>query len=366
MKSRNVAIDLAKLAFCFGIVFLHMNPIRIASEPDLIMCFGYLGVEFFFIVSGWLMANSAAKVCMEKTTLGDATLCFLRKKFITIFPYYTIAVIVSIIILHYPDLYFTKSMAKNLLMSIPYVLQLELAGFQTFEIMAPAWFLSAMFLSMFILYPLLLKFQSTFTHIIAPNIAIWGYGYLIYTVGALSTIEPTGDSFLHTGIIRAFAGISLGCCSYSVTMSLKLYNPQLIPPPPRTPSKLLTIIELLCYVFAFLCMQTSDLLRPDFLFLLLISIAVTISFSNLSYTSFLSKSKTIQSISAGLGKLSMCLYLSNAPARNFTCIILPSELGVSRLLPYLIINIIMGFLLLILGDFLLKGLTVMKDKLHSF
>lgn len=41
MKSRNVAIDLAKLAFCFGIIFLHMNPIRIASEPDLIMCFGY-------------------------------------------------------------------------------------------------------------------------------------------------------------------------------------------------------------------------------------------------------------------------------------------------------------------------------------
>lgn len=308
------------------------------------------------------MANSAAKVCMEKTTLGEATLYFLRKKFSNIFPYYMIAVITSIIILHYPDLYFTKSMARNLLMSIPYVLQLELAGFQTFEIIAPAWFLSATFLSMFILYPLLLKFQSTFTHIIAPNIAIWGYGYLIYTVGALSTIEPTGGSFLHTGIVRAFAGISLGCCCYSATTSLISRSPFNI----TSPSKLLSVIEFLCYVFAFLCMRTGDLFRPDFLFLLLISIAVTISFSNLSYTSLLSKPKIMQSVSVFFGKLSMCLYLANAPARNFTCIIIPSELGISRLLPYLIINIIMGFLLLILGDLFLKGLTVMKDKLGIF
>ena len=77
MKNRNIMIDFARLLFCFGIIFLHMNPIRIQSESSLIMCFGYLGVEFFFIVSGWLMAKKADSIDVSKENIGDATLKFL-------------------------------------------------------------------------------------------------------------------------------------------------------------------------------------------------------------------------------------------------------------------------------------------------
>ena len=242
------------------------------------------------------------------------------------------------------------------MLSIPYVLQLELAGYQTFEIFSPAWFLSALFLSMFILFPLQLRFKSVFCQIIAPNIAIWGYGYLIYTVGRLSTIEPLEGTYLHTGMIRAFAGISLGCCCYyaSKMLSKSKFGSKLSIP--------LTIVEIGCYIVAFLCIRTGDLFRPDFMFLLLVSIAITISFSNCSYTSLLGGGQVFQVLGAHAGKLSLCLYLSNMPARNLACLILPLERNISRLGLYFAINIVMGVALLLLVNIVLKIYSRIKGR----
>lgn len=359
MRNRNVVIDFARLLFCFGIIFLHMNPIRIESESELIMCFGYLGVEFFFIVSGWLMANKADRIEVNSIDIGNATLRFLWKKFSNIFPYYIVAAIASFVILHWPDMFFTRTMARDLLLSVPYIMQLELAGFQTYEIFSPAWFLSALFLSMFILFPLCLRFKSSFGKIVAPNIAIWCYGYLIYTVGALSTIEPLEGTYLHTGMLRGLAGISLGCCCYYATKALQT---SLVRVKPSVP---LTVIEVGCYLLAFLSMRTSDLFRPDFIFLLLVSIAITIFFSNLSYTSFLSKSKVMSILGGYAGKLSMCLYLTNMPAQNLTCILLPIERNISRLGLYLVINIIFGLVLMIVIDVVSRIFKNIKSRKKS-
>ena len=70
----------------------------------------------------------------------------------------------------------------------------------------PAWYISAMLLSMFILYPLLLLLRDKFTYIIAPLASIVIYGYLLFRVGNLATINPLEGSFVYTGLLRGIAG----------------------------------------------------------------------------------------------------------------------------------------------------------------
>ena len=175
---------------------------------------------------------------------------------------------------------------------------------------------------------------------IAPIISIGVYGYLLHNVESLSTSQFIPGSLLHTGVLRAFAGISLGCTIYEISGFLsRKYSSDSV----KT-YVAFTIIEVLGYAVAFLLMRTSDLFRPDFVFLVLIIIAVSISFSNLSYTSHIFKKPHLW-----IGNLSMAMYLTNYPARELAIMLLPEELNRSRLVPYFFINIAFAILIMLIS-----------------
>lgn len=79
MKSRrNVLIDLIRLYFCFGIALFHFGD----SIEYPFKRHGYIGVEFFLIVSGFLLT---AHVHREKTqqnySLAESTFRFGIRRF---------------------------------------------------------------------------------------------------------------------------------------------------------------------------------------------------------------------------------------------------------------------------------------------
>lgn len=59
MTKRNQIIDIAKLVFCIGILLNHTNSLNGVNKSNIIMQYGFLGVEFFFVVSGFLMAKKS-------------------------------------------------------------------------------------------------------------------------------------------------------------------------------------------------------------------------------------------------------------------------------------------------------------------
>ena len=63
-KKRNGTIDILRFLFCIGILLFHIEK-YIFEEPSLkngihfdFFPHGSIGVEFFFLVTGWLMAKS--------------------------------------------------------------------------------------------------------------------------------------------------------------------------------------------------------------------------------------------------------------------------------------------------------------------
>ena len=54
-EKRNGTIDFFRFVFAAGIVFYHARPL---IQQELFVC-GYIGVEFFFLVSGYLLMKKA-------------------------------------------------------------------------------------------------------------------------------------------------------------------------------------------------------------------------------------------------------------------------------------------------------------------
>lgn len=62
MKKRNGEIDILRAAFAIIILIYHCHIIYLKSANYFIR--GYLGVEFFFLVSGYYLAKNAKKVVL--------------------------------------------------------------------------------------------------------------------------------------------------------------------------------------------------------------------------------------------------------------------------------------------------------------
>ena len=90
-KTRNGTIDLMRILFTLCIVIHH------AHQAGLRMNCGYIGVEFFFIVTGYLVMNKIADFDGEKFEV----LPFLFHKLKAFYPEFICAHIIGLIVILY-------------------------------------------------------------------------------------------------------------------------------------------------------------------------------------------------------------------------------------------------------------------------
>lgn len=213
--SRNAEIDFWKFISIMIIVLHHSY--RVLGERRVFFRQGSLFVEFFFIVSGYFMALSASK--MQKAnieTLGSETVKFVLKKIRGILPCYIFGAIATLLGNIWLNGFDSTIMTWKLLKTPFSVLFLEMTGIPGYNITASNWYLSAMFIAMFILYPLLRYRTDLFLKVIAPVTSALLYGYMIKHDSYM------GDPYLwygfcEKGLLRAIAGLSLGCAAYAVS-----------------------------------------------------------------------------------------------------------------------------------------------------
>lgn len=163
--------------FCIMIVIFHVTE-RVPEEGSL-MKHGRIGVEFFFLVSGYLMAKKALNTKEENLSIGQETVQYIWKKIKSFFPYIVVAFIFSFLVNNYYKPY-TKSQIVN---SIWNLFLVDMSGVKTTFVIEQTWYISAMLMSMLILYPLIRKYKKNFTHIIAPIIVLFVGGWLAHKTG---------------------------------------------------------------------------------------------------------------------------------------------------------------------------------------
>ena len=84
--ARNGKVDLLKFLFSIIVIIYHFD--NAVKYPFEIFTRGYIGVEFFFVTSGFLFAKSLSKYTYQKETLISNSVGFMKKKFLSFFQYH--------------------------------------------------------------------------------------------------------------------------------------------------------------------------------------------------------------------------------------------------------------------------------------
>lgn len=334
MKKHNGIIGFWKFAFCLLILIYHANIFKSGNET-ILFSKGSIGVEFFFLVSGFLLAKSVFnKKEQKEESLGKETILFIYKKIKRFFPYILVCFIGGLIV----KTIYSDMTIRDYVLSIWELFFLRMAGFRTTVVNGAAWYISAMLLAMLILYPLLRKFKKNFIYLGAPIIVIFLAGILNNNYFSLR-VPDEWLGFFYKGFIRAFMELSLGCILYLVCEKISKLNFT------KFGKILITSIEIIGFLIPFIIFQFIDSATTyDFVVLAIISISIVLAFSEKTLEFKLFNNK----VNLYLEKLSLPVYLSHTFIRT---IINESSLTINlsyyeKLIIFIIVTILFSMILM--------------------
>jgi len=298
-KPRNGAIDFWKFVFSILVVQFHSsNLTKIKTTPFVGAA---IAVEFFFLVSGYLMAASLSRYKEEEIMVGRDSRNFMLHKIRGLCPEIFIAWGIGFAVQHIARKNVTPaSLVKDLMTGIWDMFFLRESGLEGFKANPAAWYISAMLLAMLVLVPLFLKNRDVFLNVWAPVLAIAALGYLSKNVGDLR--GPTDWlGFCYKGWLRAVGELCMGVICWGICQKIRNV------PYSRLAKLLLTMLELGCYLGVILWSYSHKGSQMDFVMLLLFAAGVVVTCSGHSLlSSFFNKPLVYF-----LGKVSFPVYLSH-------------------------------------------------------
>lgn len=204
------AVDFWKFIFSIVIMCYHANKMS-GLEEVFFFKKGFILVEFFFMVSGFFMAKSLYGL-REKPikSLGEETWHFTLKKAGRIFIPYALAFGIHFVIRMIIEEVEIKDALIEASMSIRELTMTYSTGLITGRFHnGPTWYISAMILGMFILYPILRKYYDTFSKVIAPFFSLFIYAYLQREYKSINLSSHFGE-VICLGFLRGVCALSIG------------------------------------------------------------------------------------------------------------------------------------------------------------
>lgn len=307
--NKNGKIEFVRFIFSLEIMFFHIFDLLLPKDfkiLDHITPFsgGWFGVEFFFVVSGYLMASTALKNQSKKETAGKSTFEFMKRKLLSVLPYHLIIFTVSLIFLLVVNYEDVNSFLNMIVKVIPNFLFIQRSGLEVKDVLGVEWYISEMLFAMLILYPICKKYYDRFTRTVAPVVSVLIIGYLIKTTGTLGG-STAWSVLVSKTLLRAIAEICAGVFVFEVARNINKLNFS------KKDKSLLTLLEIVSYgmIFAFIIWDFPESFSGTFF--IFVCIAVCLSFSNVTYGSTIFNNRVVYF----LGALSLPLYLCQSLMR---------------------------------------------------
>ncbi len=268
---------------------------------------GWILVDFFFVLSGILMAQSASRILIshELISIGQETKRFMLGKIRSLFPFLLICYITYLFLYAYQD-GFSVSFINDFLNQIPNYLFLKQGGFNIDYRLAEGftWYISAMIIGLLILFPIYIKYKDSSRFIIMPLLFIFCIGYVINN--ASIGVNNTWMGFISGGLLRGMGEMALGAFCYEICIRLRAINLTKV-------GKLLVMLLLLFLVLILLVWATGRLSGTKaFIMVFIIAMILIILYSRL--ISFIPSGNMF---CCYLGSLSLPMYLMHLPILHF-------------------------------------------------
>ena len=307
-KQRNGTIDLLRLYFTIAVVMAHMISLFF-QENSMRMPLrnGHISVEFFFVVSGYLMSTACNKKRSESgQSTGYATYLFFRHKMQTLYPIWLLACFISLL------LYFTnhRFSIAEIWKTLPAFLMISNLGFLDAHNIPWGWYIPTMLLAMAILFPLGYRFRSTFFYWMAPLIALFTAVFLFQRNGKIMALQEEWLILIYPQTIRALCGLCLGCCAWTIKERLNTWDGKLT----IMGTTILSLFELALWsvpIFGLLGIVSAYMHLP---FMLCFMAGTALAFSNLTW-----QGKIIRgSFFSWIGRISYAIYLAQFLSKELT------------------------------------------------
>ena len=181
-------------------------------------------MEWFYIFAGYTLTGTILCLSTDAPVL-KTSLKILWKRIRSVFPCYVISVILGLLVKSATGTIEIGSLG-DVGKILAEILMLQMFRIPTAYITGTSWFLSAMWIALIVLIPIMIVAMRKFTRYIAPLLALAIYFFIQKRTGYLW--EPDAwMGFAYKGTLRALAGISLGAFAYEIGTCLKgkLYHP---------------------------------------------------------------------------------------------------------------------------------------------
>lgn len=214
MHKQNGSISVIKFILSLSIVLLHCA--MLFGFPKFQG--GWIFVEWFYIFAGYTLARTILCLSLDVLVL-KTSFTILWKRIRSVFPCYVISVILGLLVKYAAGTIEVHSFqdAGTILAE---VLMLQMFRIPTAYITGTSWFLSAMWIALIVLIPIMIVARRKFTRYIAPILAFAIYIFIQKRTGYLW--EPDAwMGFAYKGTLRALAGISLGAFAYEIGTGIK-------------------------------------------------------------------------------------------------------------------------------------------------
>lgn len=290
---RNGNIEWLRFLFALGIVFHHIS----AFYPQVPYIGGYLGVDFFFMISGAFLAKSIRANKNEhetwKQTLSTSKR-YIKKRILSIFPYFIFSTLIGYLVQYIAS----GNVASPLYLFNDFAFLIEF-GFYAPSATGTTWYLSAMFIALFILYPIIRRYYNSYVKYIGLFVSLVIYGALIHIDGYIGHSNQFIFGVFSAGTLRAIAGMTMGGVAFELAERLKqLTNPWI--------KIFISFVGFVLYLSEFYLMH-FDNQQLDQIEIFIIFFAVIITLSGISFFSVLFDNK----VSCFLGRFSMVLFMNH-------------------------------------------------------
>lgn len=298
-NQENYCIDFFRFIFSFIILFYHSWTFTGVYGSGFFN-YGFYAVDFYYIVTGYLMMNSIYKKTDKYDNLGKETFNFIYRKIKKLLPAMLLTFVIGIFFVY------GKNFDIKILFSdgiIGELFQLGILGYDM-PLNSSWWYISAMIIALMILYPLARKDKEKYTYYTAPLILIIAL-MLIKKNGIWINDPMNSHFFFRNGFYKAIIFIILGNLSYELSIKIKNKNYS------GKKCILFSIVEPLIYILLIYNMHYNVI--GTIIEALLFTFVVALTFSNITISKKIFKS----SIWKKLGTFGFYMYLCQISIRTY-------------------------------------------------
>ncbi len=296
---KNCAFELYRFLFSAVILAFH-GRYNWNITSDKSFGAGFLAVEFFFLLSGFLMMQHQEENTDTQSSAEDQAVRYLVHRFRRLFPLYAVSLVGAMLLRWY--VYGKPITVTYLFREMPEFFMLQVF-WAPMKINGALWFISAMLWAGFLVYYLVLKNKAFFTRIFFPLGLLLFCSLASVKAGHIDIVNNVYYFWLG-GFLRAFFEIGFGCSLYQIYIYIYIYGKATSLH--KIPATILEIGLSAAVFYGMLCKTKGD---GDFIMVFIISALILVLAARKGYLSKLLDNK----ISAYLGKISYPIFLLHVP-----------------------------------------------------